>query len=180
MQIKHNPPIIILAVDASGGFGKDGTIPWNLPEDLQHFKNVTNGHICIMGRRTYADILDARKQRDAHKRIAEPITEILRGRQSFVITSDATLETPGTTKVAGLGEAYNHIDRNDGRKVFVIGGKRLFTESLAWAREIHMSVLKGPAYNCDVFFPIDVLNKKWKIVSGKETEKAYFVVYNKK
>ena len=43
-----------------GGFGKDGKIPWSIPEDLDHFKEITTGHICVMGRRTYTDMLAMR------------------------------------------------------------------------------------------------------------------------
>ena len=60
---------IIVAVDEDGGFGKDGKIPWHYSEDLKHFKEVTTGHVCIMGRKTYEDMLEMRKARDAKRRI---------------------------------------------------------------------------------------------------------------
>lgn len=173
-------PIIIVAVDERGGFGKDGKIPWYLPEDLQRFKTTTEGHICVMGRRTYQDILEARKIRDQQKGISEPITEILRGRESFVVTKSDSLETPGARKIKELSEVSRYTAQDDRRQIFVIGGKRLFIQALSWCEQILMTIVKGELYNCDVFFPIEVLNKKWKIVSGHQTEKAYFVVYNRK
>lgn len=173
-------PIIIVAVDAYGGFGKDGRIPWHLPEDLKRFKMITEDHICVMGRRTYTDILEARQIRDKEKGITEPIKEILRGRLSFVVTSNEKLETPGAIKIKDMGEVSLHIPSNDRREIFVIGGRRMFFQALSWCDRIFMTVVKGETYDCDVFFPIEVLNKKWKIVSGDQTEKAYFVVYNRK
>lgn len=173
-------PIIIVAVDADGGFGKDGRIPWHLPEDLKRFKEITQGHVCVMGRRTYQDILEARQVRDQQKGITDPIEEILRGRLSFVVTSNDSLETPGAIKIKDMGEVSLHIPRDDSRQIFVIGGRRMFFQALSWCEHILMTVVKGDSYDCDVFFPIEVLNKKWKIVSGQETEKAYFVVYNRK
>lgn len=173
-------PIIIVAVDCVGGFGKDGVIPWHLPEDLQRFKKITEGHICVMGRRTYTDILEARTLRDQQKGITEPITEILRGRQSFVVTSSETLETPGAIKIKDTNDVQKHIASDDIRQIFIIGGRRMFIQALSWTDQIMMTVVKGDAYDCDVFFPVSLLNKKWKIVSGEETEKAYFVVYNRK
>lgn len=173
-------PIIIVAVDEVGGFGKDGKIPWDLPEDLKRFKTITEGHICVMGRRTYTDILEARKIRDQQKGITDPIEQILRGRLSFVVTSDDSLETPGATKIKDMCEVMLHIASTDPRQIFVIGGKRMFFQALSWCDHILMTVVKGGSYECDVFFPIEVLNKKWKIVSGDQTEKAYFVVYNRK
>lgn len=177
--MKPYRPIIVVAVDEVGGFGKNGTIPWYLPEDLEHFKMLTQGHICVMGRRTYTDILDARRIRDKNKGDVSSITEILRGRQSFVVTSDKDMETPGATKIEHPMDIMKHLSSDDERKIFVIGGKKMFIHALSWCDKIFMTVVKG-TYDCDVFFPVDVLNKKWKIVSGQQTEKAYYVVYNHK
>lgn len=172
-------PIIIVAVDRDGGFGKNGVIPWHLPEDLKRFKTITDGHICVMGRRTYQEILDARIQRDTDKGINEPIDQILRGRDTFVASSKESLNTPGAKRVKDLNHVYNIVGKDDTREVFVVGGRRLFIETLSTAHKVYLTILKGEAYDCDVHFPVDVLNKKWKIVSGEETDKAYFVVYNK-
>jgi dihydrofolate reductase len=177
----NKPTTIIVAVDHEGGFGKDGKIPWYLPEDLQRFKAMTTGHVCVMGRRTYEEILDARKVRDSNPCGQHYlINEILRGRDSFVVSSRDDFETPGATKVRDIAQVYNIIGQDDKRKVFVIGGRRMFIEALSISNEILMTVVKGDSYKCDVKIPIDVLNKKWKIVSGEETDKAYFVVYNRK
>lgn len=173
-------PIIIVAVDEVGGFGKDGRIPWHFPEDLQRFKMITEGHICVMGRRTYEDILAARKIRDKQKGITQPIDEILRGRRSFVVTSDTTTNMPGITKIKDMTDVLNIIPLDDKREIFVIGGRKMFIQALSWCERIFMTIVKGDTYDCDVNFPIEVLNKAWKIVSGQQTEKAYFVVYNRK
>ena len=45
--------IIIAAVAENNVIGKDGDIPWHIPEDLQHFKEKTTGHTVVMGRKTY-------------------------------------------------------------------------------------------------------------------------------
>ncbi|MDE1829268.1 MAG: dihydrofolate reductase [Thaumarchaeota archaeon] len=173
-------PIIIVAVDTVGGFGKNRRIPWHLPEDLQRFKKITEGHICVMGRHTYNDILDARLIRDKERGEDKPITEILRGRQSFVVTSNKDMVAPGVTKIKNMGEVQNLIAADDPRQIFVIGGERMFIQALSWSDQIMMTVVKGKPFDCDVFFPVEILNKKWKIVSGEETDKAYFIVYNRK
>lgn len=173
-------PEIVVAVDCVGGFGKDGKIPWVLPEDIKHFKEITTGHVCVMGRRTYEEILDARKLRDVAREIKSPIDKILRGRESYVVSNQPDLTTPGATKVSGLTIVADRMsNNNDTRKLFVIGGRRMFIEALSWTNTIHMTILKGDPYDCDVKFPIDVLNKKFHIDSGEETEKAYYVVYKR-
>lgn len=47
---------IILAVDNQYGIGKDGTIPWYIPDDLERFRNKTNGHVMVMGYKTYQSL----------------------------------------------------------------------------------------------------------------------------
>ncbi len=174
-------PEIIIAVDCKGGFGKDGKIPWNLPEDLKHFQELTKGHLCVMGRYTYEDMLDMRVKRIAAKGTGDiPITEILPDRESYVVTSDQEYKTPGAIRIGSLGQVLN-LTKNDPRKLFVLGGRLLFTEALSLCNTIHMTILKREQpYDCDVFFPIEILNKKFDIVSGKETENAYYVVYQRK
>ena len=47
---------IIAAMDEKRGIGKDGKLPWNIPSELKHFKEITMGHPIIMGRKTYEAI----------------------------------------------------------------------------------------------------------------------------
>lgn len=169
---------IIVAVDERGGFGKAGKIPWHLPEDLKNFQEVTKGQVCVMGRRTYNDMLDMRVKRLADKGLDTTITEILPGRECYVVTSSDDLPTPGATRVKSLGSVRNKM-KADPRTLFAIGGERIFTEALAWCNTIHMTVIKGN-YECDVSFPVQVLNKKFSIISGKQTDDAYYVVYQRR
>lgn len=56
---------IIVAVDDSGGFGKEGKLPWYFPEDLANFKKLTTNATCLMGRLTYDDIKSMQKTEKA-------------------------------------------------------------------------------------------------------------------
>jgi dihydrofolate reductase len=173
-------PEIVVALDCAGGFGKDGKIPWHIPEDLQHFKNLTAGHVCVMGRRTYNDMLDMRVKHKAMNGNNDPITEILPGRESYVVTSNKDYQTPGATRVDSLGNVQDKM-RADPRKLFVIGGRQLYIQALSWCDTVHATVIKEEKpFDCDVFFPIEVLNKKFTIVSGTQTDNAYYVVYKRK
>ncbi len=64
----------IVAVAENGVIGRDGEMPWHIPEDLEHFREKTMGHPVIMGRVTYESIVDA---------IGEPLP----GRTSIVLTN---------------------------------------------------------------------------------------------
>ena len=47
---------IIVAMDLNGLIGKDNQLPWHLPADLKHFKQITMGKPVIMGRKTFESI----------------------------------------------------------------------------------------------------------------------------
>lgn len=177
-RYRMSPIEIIIAVDEHGGFGKDGKIPWNHPEDMKHFQEVTKGGVCVMGRKTYEDMLAMRKARDKKKKKKSVIQEILPGRDSYVVTSNKKFKAPGATVVSSLREAVQSLD-DDGRTVFVLGGYRMFIEALTWAQTIHLTLIKG-VHDCDRFFPVEVLNKAFKIVSGEEADNLYFLQYKRK
>lgn len=181
-RISMKPMALIVAVDEVGGFGKKGKIPWNIPEDLKHFNKTTKGNPCVMGRRTYEDMLEMRKERDKKNKKNKKksiIKQILPGREAFVVTSNPDFTAPGATVVPGIREAVQSLDKGDRRTVFVIGGFRMFTEAWTWADTIYMTVVKGK-YDCDRFFPLHALNKDFQITSGEETDKLYFATYERK
>ena len=202
-RTRMEPLSIIVAVDEECGFGKEGKIPWNFSEDMKHFKEVTSGGICIMGRKTYEDMLEMvnkrHKQRISNenkkaiaeyeaidkigkeptKKKAELITEILPGRKSFVVTSDDKFNAPGAEVVPSIRDAIHSLSEDDKREVFVIGGRRMFIEALTWATTIYMTVIKGEPYECDVFFPFKPLKKDFTIVKGTQNADMYFVTYQR-
>lgn len=178
LRTQMSPMSIIVAVDEAGGFGKDGKIPWHVPEDFKHFQEVTKGNVCIMGRRTYEDMLEMRQSRDAKKPNAGVINEILPGRESFVVTRNSDFNAPGATVVNSIRDAIHSLDEADTREVFILGGYRMFVEALTWVNVIHMTIIKG-VFDCDRFFPIQSL-KAFDIVGGEETDKLRFVTYKRR
>ena len=161
---------IIVAVDEAGGFGKDGKIPWNYPEDLQHFQQVTNGSVCIMGRKTYEDIREMRKGKD--------ITNILPNRESWVV-SNTLKSVEGANVARTMREALDKCDQN--KSVFVIGGYRMFVQALSLSQKVYMTIVEGD-YECDRSFPIATINK-WFVIDGammSDNKKLKFVVYKRR
>lgn len=172
------PVNIIVAVDETGGFGKDGKIPWHFPEDLKHFQSITKNTTCIMGRKTYQDMLEMvveRKKKKSPKEKIIKIDEILPGRECFVVSR--TLKTvQGATVVPRLRKAM--VDATK-KEIFVIGGELMYTEALPWTKMIHLTVVKGH-YNCDRFFPLDYLDKHFKIAGGKKiSDNLLYVKYKR-
>lgn len=172
INVDKYPLNIIVAVDEAGGFAKESKIPWNCSEDMKYFKEVTNGGICIMGHGTYCDMVQMTIDRG--KEIGD---HILPGRTSFVLTSQ-DIDFDGATRAGSISEALNTLPDGEDRKVFILGGRRLFIEAIGLDAQVHMTIIKG-IYYCDQSFPIDLLNRFYKITDGHEGEECDFVIYDR-
>jgi len=105
---------LIAAVAKNGVIGAQGKLPWHLPEDLKHFKNLTLGHPIIMGRRTW-----------------ESFAGPLPGRESIVISRKAGYEAPGASVAATLEAAVAMCSGEP--LAFVIGGAEVYAAALPLA-----------------------------------------------
>ena len=132
---KQNCPRIYLiaAVAANGVIGRQGRLPWHLPEDLKHFKRLTLGHPIIMGRRTW-----------------ESLGELLPGREHIVVTRRPGYEAPGAAVASSLNAALALCAAEP--IVFVIGGRALFAEALPLAAGLVMTEIHRD-YQGDTWFP---------------------------
>lgn len=161
---------IIVATDEVGGFGAKGKIPWDIPEDRKHFKSLTDGHIVVMGRKTYDDIA---------KHYAKK--EFLPGRESYVISRDTPELMEGVMLCTSLRDFLNKtMDTVGNKKTFVIGGEKVFIQALPWATKIYMTIVQG-IYRCDKFFPINNIKDKFKqtTTDAIEDRKYAFVEFDR-
>lgn len=111
--------VSLIWAQANGGvIGRENTIPWHVPEDTAHFKNITRGHPVIMGRRTW-DSLPARFR---------PLPE----RRNIVVTRQPEWAAEGAEAVAGLEAALALTDEN----VAIIGGSEIYTAALPFATRL--------------------------------------------
>lgn len=104
------PLAIVVAVARDGVLGKDGGLPWHVPEDLRHFRRVTTGHAIVLGRRTWASI-----GRPLPERRMIVVSRTLRAEElpagvELARDLDAALararETDGEPRVVGGAEIY--------------------------------------------------------------------------
>lgn len=172
---------IIVAVDEEGGFAKDYRIPWRdkpfIKKDLKRFKDFTTGHVVVMGRYTYEEIHDMKMLRG--KELDDPL---LPNRVSFVLTRNPEFVPHGAFVAGGLTQALRADvcqQPDETKTVFIIGGVKVFIESLAWVQDVYCTIVKGN-YACDKFFPVHILTKEFQIVDGEEDEDTYFVHYRRK
>lgn len=124
---------LVAAVAANGVIGRQGRLPWHLPEDLKHFKRLTLGHPIIMGRRTW-----------------ESLGGLLPGREHIVVSRTPGYEAPGAAVASSLDAALALCAGEP--VVFVIGGKELFAQALPLATGLVLTEIHRD-YQGDTWFP---------------------------
>nr|AIA18965.1 Dihydrofolate reductase [uncultured bacterium] len=128
-----------VAIARNNVIGKNNELPWYIPEDLKHFKELTTGHTVIMGRKTYESII---------ARLGKPLPN----RRSVVITSNTEYPVAeGVVKYTNLEEAIAAEDGPD-KQVFLIGGQRIFAEGLQFANTIYTTEIHKD-FDGDIYFP---------------------------
>jgi len=130
----RNPKVVlIVAMARNRVIGKDGALPWRLPEDLKRFRSLTMGHPIVMGRKTY-----------------DSIGRALPGRRNVVISRQPDLAIEGVETATSLAAALEMTAGAD--KVFVIGGQQIYQAALPIADRIELTQIDKD-FDGDVLFP---------------------------
>lgn len=124
---------IIVAVAKGGAIGKEGKMPWKIPGEQRQFKDLTTGHVVIMGRRSY-----------------EEIGHPLPNRTNIVVSKTKVFSGENLYTVKSLQEA---IERAGQEEIFIAGGAEIFQEALPLADKIYMTYVDMEVSDADRFFP---------------------------
>ena len=134
----------VVAFDRKKVIGKDGGLPWRLPDDMKHVREVTNGKPLIMGRRTYASI-------------GRP----LKGRTNIVLTRDPAFHAEGILTARTPDEALALA--GDVPEVIVFGGAEVFRQFLPRADRIYLTQVDADVGG-DTYFDFD--ESDWLVVEN--------------
>jgi dihydrofolate reductase len=124
---------LIAALDRNYAIGRNGAMPWHLPDDLKRFKQLTLGKPTLMGRKT-----------------ALAIGRPLPGRRNLVLTRSGTAPFDGQEAVASIDEATT---RAGGDELMVIGGGEVYALALPRATRMLLTWIDTAAENADAYFP---------------------------
>lgn len=127
---------LIAAVARHGVIGRGNTLPWHLPEDLKHFRETTQGHVVLMGRRTWESL--------------PPRFRPLPGRRNLVLTQQPGWQAEGAEPVPSIEAALARLQGH--ARVFVIGGAAVYTAALPLADELWLTEIDA-GFEGDVHFP---------------------------
>ncbi len=139
---------LVVAYARNGVIGRDGDLPWQLPSDMQHFRELTIGGTVVMGRKTYASIPEKFRP--------------LPGRRNMVLSRDAAYRAVGAEVFPSLVAALDAC----GWDCFVIGGGATYAEALPHAGRVYATEVAADVEG-DTFFPV-LSDADWACVSSGE------------
>jgi len=137
---------LIWAQSTSGVIGREGGIPWRLPEDQARFKELTMGHTVVMGRLTW-ESLPAK-------------VRPLPGRRNVVLTRQADYMADGADVVTTLDDAVNG-------ETWVIGGEQIYTLALPIATRCEVTEVEIELRRQDADAVAPVLDEAWVGTTGE-------------
>ncbi|MHA7239959.1 dihydrofolate reductase [Arthrobacter sp. TMS1-12-1] len=139
---------VIWAQTEDGVIGKDGGIPWHVPEDMAHFRATTTGHPVIMGRRTW----------ESFPSTFRPLPD-----RTNIVVSGSRADLPGAVVVGSLDAAFEVARASPGaEEIWVIGGGRVYADALPRANAALVTVVESAAEG-DTLAPI--LGTDWSLAA---------------
>ena len=157
---------LVAAIASNNVIGKENSLPWNIPEDLKRFKQMTSGHTILMGRKTF-----------------DSIGRPLPNRQNIVMTKDKNFEQEGIKVINDFDEALELIKESN-EDVFVIGGSKIYelfepvANSLAITRIL--KDFEGDAFFPDINWELWQIEKEEKFFDEKSNIECKLIEYSKK
>ena len=143
---------LILAMSENNIIGDQGRLPWHLPRDLKHFKQITLNQTIVMGRRTF-----------------ESIGRLLPRRKHIILSRDIDFCVEGATIMHSLDILLNEHKKPSDKTLFIIGGGQLYMQSLAYADQIYLTRVHTKILG-DTFFP-ELSAQNWQLISNEFFEK---------
>ena len=158
--------IIAAIAKKDRSIGLNNKLLWDIPSDLQHFKNITKGHPVIMGQNTYESI-------------GKPLPE----RLNIILTRDKALKIEGCSIAYSIPEAkkiaiahcHSRFERTSTSgiqpEIFFIGGGQVYQQAIEFSDRLYLTLVDGE-YKADTYFPDYSLFIK-EISSQKGKENGY-------
>ena len=156
---------MIWSQDQNGGIGKNGKLPWHIPEDLKNFKKLTLHSTIIMGRKTWTSLP------------VKPLPE----RRNVVLSSNFIENV----------EYYNSIEqcietfyKDNVKKIFIIGGVQIYQHFIHRSDELHITLIDSETKGIDTYFPVSIqtikseFNKVGEYALGKNVLYTHWVRNN--
>ena len=145
-------------MDRNRVIGKDGKLPWHLPNDLSYFQNITINHTVVMGRKTFESLPKSVKP--------------LRDRKNIVMTSSLDFSFKGVEVSRNIEDILELAKKES---VFIIGGSMVCKQFLPYVEKLYITYIDAE-FEGDTYFP-EIKEKEWELdseIKGKMDEKNIY------
>jgi dihydrofolate reductase len=150
---------VIVAVNSDWGISYKGEQTAVIPEDRRYFREITDGGIVIMGRKTF-----------------ESIGKPLPNRKNIVLTNNLNYKAKGVIIVHNMDQALSKIPNNSFHKVYIIGGAEVYNMFLPLCS--HVYVTRFFVFDeSDRYFPNLDQSPEWELIHVGETMESYNIMY---
>lgn len=149
---------IISAIGENNEIGHNGDLIFHIKEDMKFFKDTTEGHTVVMGRRTW-----------------ESLPGKLKNRYNIVISHQ---KIKGPDKVIQDIESFIKQHQDTDEEIFIIGGASVYAKFLPYAKNLYLTEISAPYPLADSFFPAFDKSKYTKklIKKGSENGLDYSII----
>jgi dihydrofolate reductase len=152
--------VAIAALGKNREIGLNGKLPWNYPEEYDHFKKTVKGQYVLIGRKNF-----------------ELNGGDIEGAMPIVLSRNPEVQSPNAIVFSSMEQVIEYADDMEIQKIYVIGGGEIYNLSLPYLSEFLCSVVDydGPA---DTFFP-QYLSYEWEVLNS-EVHKDWTLYHMKK
>lgn len=158
---------LIVAMDKNRLIGDGNSLPWHIPKDLKYFKEITDGNIVVMGRKTY-----------------ESIKKPLKNRVNLILSKDEEFNPKWGLKLSNIESVIsfaNYCRKKFNKKTFIIGGAQVYNQFYSLCDRLYITYI-NKTYRGDTLFPIKFcnINEDFEISSRKIESDCEFIVMDRK
>lgn len=146
---------LIVAIAQNNAIGKDNQLLWKIRDDLKLFKQTTEGHVVIHGRKSF-----------------ESVGKPLPNRTNIIITRNTDYKAEGVFIVHSLLEAIDLGNKLEQKgELFILGGAEIYKQSLNLVDRMYISHVETTRKDADTFFP-EVDLREWEKIESKQLAKS--------
>lgn len=126
----------IAIIGKNRAIGRKNQLLWHIPEDLKHFKTITEGHVIIMGQKTF-----------------ESIGKPLPNRTTIVLSNDPEFNVEGVVVARTFDEVFEKANELEKEEIFICGGGSIYAQTIDKADKLYLTVVDDAPEDADTFFP---------------------------
>ena len=153
---------IIASADQNWAIGKDNQLLIRIPDDMKRFRQMTTGHVVVMGRKTLESF---------------PNQAPLKDRVNIVMTTNPSYQPKGVVIVHSVEELKEELKKYNTQDVYVIGGDSIYRQLLDLCDTAYITKI-GYAYAADAYLPNLEERDDWKLCEESEEQTYFDVIYS--